>query len=61
MTTAPRADRSTALSTTLASFAAGSLLGVLLSVALSYEPAAGRKPAAAPRPRVACTVAVALA
>ena len=61
MTTAPSAERSTTLSTMLAAAAAVSLLGVLVGVAISYEPPVERKPAESPRPRVSQTVAVALA
>ena len=50
--TAPSADCSTTLSTMLAAVGALSLLAVLVSVAIGYQPRVVRKPVEAPRPRV---------
>ncbi len=61
MTTDQNADRSTTLSTMFAAVAALSLLGVLVGVAVGYEPRIERKPVQAPRPRVVHVAAYALA
>lgn len=61
MTTAQNADRSTTLSTMLAAAAALSLVGVLVGVAVGYEPRVVRKPVEAPRPRVVHVATHALA
>lgn len=60
MTTVPRAEHST-LSTMISAVAAVSLVGVLVGVAVSYQPPVERKPAEAPRPRITHIAAFALA
>ena len=60
MKTVSLAEHST-LSTMIAAVAAVSLVGVLVCVAVSYQPRVERKPAEAPRPRVTHIAAFALA